>query len=242
MIKMKKALSILVVLLMVRGYVHSQQNTPLWKTLPDIPPMPKADVSGFAPVNDIKMYYAIFNKDGKDPVLLLHGGLVSSDYWSSEVQLLSKTNEVIIVDSRGHGRSTMSDQPFSYKLMASDVLQMMDYLKLRKVSIVGWSDGGIIGLILAIQNPGRVNKLFTFGTNFNVSGYKSEPSDTAMSARFMAQIQANYREHSPTPDNFTALLKALGKMYNIEPDLKPAEIETIKAPTVIAFGEYEQFI
>ena len=62
MIKMKKALSILVVLLMVRGYVHSQQNTPLWKTLPDIPPMPKAEVSGFGPVNDIKMYYAIFNK------------------------------------------------------------------------------------------------------------------------------------------------------------------------------------
>ena len=59
--------------------------------------------------------------------------------------------------------------------MASDVLQMMDYLKLRKVSIVGWSDGGIIGLILAIQNPERVNKLFTFGTNFNLSGYKSEP-------------------------------------------------------------------
>ena len=58
----------------------------------------------------------------------------------------------------------------------------------------------------------------------------------------MAQVQANYREHSPTPDNFTALLKALGKMYNMEPDLKPAEIETIKAPTVIAFGEYEQFI
>ena len=204
--------------------------------------MPKADESGFAPVNDIKMYYAIFNKEGKDPVLLLHGGLVSSDYWSSEVRLLSKTNKVIIVDSRGHGRSTMSDQPFSYNLMALDVLQILEYLKIKKVSIVGWSDGGIIGLILAIQNPERVNKLFTFGTNFNLSGYKSEPSDTAMSARFMAQVQANYREYSPTPDNFAGLLKALGKMYSIEPDLKPAEIETIKAPTVIAFGEYEQFI
>jgi len=239
---MKKALYLLIALLLVGGYVSSQQTTPLWKTLPDIPPMPKADESGFAPVNDIKMYYAIFNKEGKDPVILLHGGLVSSDYWSFEVPLLSKTNKVIIVDSRGHGRSSMSDQPFSYNLMASDVLQIMGYLKIKKVSIVGWSDGGIIGLILAIQNPERVNKLFTFGTNFNLSGYKSEPSDTTIASRFMAQVQANYREHSPTPDSFAGLMKALGKMYEIEPDLKPAEIETIKAPTVIAFGEYEQFI
>lgn len=239
---MKKAVTILIALLTVGNYVSSQQTTPLWKTLPDLPPMPKADESGLASVNDIKMYYAVFNKEGKDPVILLHGGLVSSDYWSFEVPLLSQSHKVIIVDSRGHGRSTMSDQPFSYNLMASDVLQILDYLKIKKVSIVGWSDGGIIGLILAIHNPERVNKLFTFGANFNLSGYKSEPSDTTMSSRFMARVQANYREHSPTPDNFTGLMKALGKMYNIEPNLKPEELETIKAPTIIAFGEYEQFI
>jgi pimeloyl-ACP methyl ester carboxylesterase len=240
--KMKRPLSILIALLIFGSYASSQQNTPLWKTLPDLPPMPKADESGLAPVNDIKMYYAIFNEEGKDPVILLHGGLVSSDYWSFEVPLLSKTNKVIIVDSRGHGRSTMSDQPFSYNLIASDVLQILEYLKIKKVSIVGWSDGGIIGLILAIKNPERVNKLFTFGTNFNLSGYKSESSDATMSSRFMARVQANYREHSPTPDNFAGLMKALGKMYSTEPDLKPAEIRTIKAPTIIAYGEYEQFI
>jgi pimeloyl-ACP methyl ester carboxylesterase len=63
-----------------------------------------------------------------------------------------------------------------------------------------------------------------------------------MSARFMAGVQANYRKISPTPDNFAGLMKALGKMYGTEPDLKPVEIETIKAPTVIAYGQYEQFI
>ena len=239
---MKKALIILIALLVVDNYASSQQTTPLWKTLPDIPPMPKADESGLAPVNDIKMYYAIFNKEGKDPVILLHGGMVSSDYWSFEVPLLSKTNKVIIVDSRGHGRSNMSDQPFSYNLMASDVLQILKYLKIKKVSIVGWSDGGIIGMILAIQNPELVNKLFIFGANFNLTGYKSEPADPAMSSHFMALVKLNYREHSPTPDNFGGFMEALGKMYSTEPDLKPTEIETIKAPTVVAFGEYEQFI
>jgi len=233
---------ILIALLIVGRYAASQSPAPLWKTLPDIPPMPKADESGLASINDIRMYYAIFNKEGKDPVLLLHGGMVSSDYWSFEVPLLSKTHKVIIADSRGHGRSTLTNRPLGYNLMASDIVQLMDTLQIKKASIVGWSDGGIIGLILAIQVPERVNKLFTFGANFNLSGYKSEPPDTAMAARFMAQVQANYRRLSPTPDNFSGLMKALGKMYSMEPDLKPEEIKTIKAPTVIAFGEYEQFI
>jgi pimeloyl-ACP methyl ester carboxylesterase len=55
-------------------------------------------------------------------------------------------------------------------------------------------------------------------------------------------VQANYRKLSPTPDDFGKLRKALGKMYSIEPDIKPDEIRTIKAPTVIACGQYEQFI
>ncbi len=163
---MKQKLIILFTVLLVVSSAISQTTVPLWKTLPDTPPMPQADESGLAPVNDIKMYYAIFNKDGQEPVILLHGGLVSSDVWSLEVPLLSKTHKVIIVDSRGHGRSTMSNQPLGYNLMASDVLQLMDYLKIKNASIVGWSDGGIIGLILAIKYPERVNKLFTFGTNY----------------------------------------------------------------------------
>ena len=239
---MKQTLIIFLTVLIAGSCAISQTTVPLWKTLPDTPPMPQADESGLAPVNDIKMYYAIFNKDGKEPVILLHGGFVSSDEWGFEVPLLSKTHKVIIVDSRGHGRSSMSDQPLGYNLMASDVLQLMDYLKIKKASIVGWSDGGIIGLILAIKYPERVNKLFTFGTNYNLSGYKTEPFDSALAARFMARVQANYRKLSPTPDGFAGLRKALGKMYSTEPNLKPEEIKTIKAPTVIACGQYEQFI
>ena len=239
--KMKKALIVLIIVL-VAGCATNRPAVSLWKTLPDAPPMPSADESGLAPVNDIKLYYAVFNKEGKDPVILLHGGLVNSNYWGFEVPLLSKTHKVIVVDSRGHGRSTMSDQPFSYNLMASDVLQLMNYLKIKKASIVGWSDGGIIGLILAINNSERIDKLFTFGTNYNLSGYKSEVADPAAGARFMAKVQADYNKLSSTPDGFLKLRSALGKMYSSEPNLNPEEIKTIKAPTVIAGGQYEQFI
>ena len=222
--------------------VAAQPAVPLWKTVPEAPPMIKADESGLAPVNGINMYYAVFNKGAGDPVILLHGGFGNSDCWGFEVPLLSKAHRVIIADSRGHGRSSMPDQPLSYDLMAADVIRLMDYLKIDKASIVGWSDGGIIGIILAIRHPERVNKLFTYGANFNRSGYMEEPPDSAMSARYMAQSEAAYRRLSPTPDGFGKLKKALRELYSMEPDLKPADIRTIQAPTVIACGEHEQFI
>jgi pimeloyl-ACP methyl ester carboxylesterase len=231
-----------IILLMIGFAVKTSAQVPLWKTMPEIPAMPQADESGLAPVNEIHMYYAIFNKGGKDPVILLHGGFANADFWGFEVPLLAETHEVIVADSRGHGRSTMSDQPFTYNLMSSDVLQLLNYLKIKKVSIVGWSDGGIIGLILAMRHPDRINKLFTYGTNFNHSGDSSEPMDTAMSARFMAKVKADYHRLSPTPNDFVKLRTALGKMYDAEPNLQPAEIKKIKAPTVIACGQYEQFI
>jgi pimeloyl-ACP methyl ester carboxylesterase len=86
---------------------------------------------------------------GKDPVILLHGGFVSSDVWGFELPLLMKTHQVIVVDSRGHGRSSMSSQPFSYELMTSDVIKLIDHLHIKKASIIGWSDGGIIGMLKA---------------------------------------------------------------------------------------------
>ena len=239
---MKQLLIFFSILLIVSINGFGQTTAPLWKTLPVPPLMLQADQSGLAPVNDIKLYYAIFNEHGKEPVILLHGGLVSSDVWAFEVPLLLKKHKVIVVDSRGHGRSLLGNQPLGYDLMASDILQLMDYLKIDKASIVGWSDGGIIGMILAIKNPERINKLFTFGSNYNLSGYKSEPSDSALAALFMTRARANYRKLSPTPDDFDKLKKSIGKMYSTEPDLKPMAIRTIKAPTVIACGQYDQFI
>ena len=219
-----------------------KSELPLWKTIPVIPVMPKADESGFVKVNDIKMYYAIYNKSGKEPVILLHGGLGNSDDWGFETPLLQKKHEVIVVDCRGRGRSTMSDQPLSYDLMTSDLLGLMDQLHLKKVSIVGVSDGGVIGLLMAIHHPERIDKLFAYGANFNNSGYTTVPPDTALSHKYMRMAEASYRALSSTPEGFIAMRKALFKMYDTEPDIKPSELQTIKAPTIIADGEYEQFI
>src|SRR5271166_5260622 len=115
-----------------------------WQTLPPVPAMPAAVSSGYASVNGIRMYYAVYGEG--EPILMIHGGLANSDYWANQVIALSKTHKVIVADSRGHGRSTRTAEPIGYDLMASDYLALLDYLKIPKTALAGWSDGGIIGI------------------------------------------------------------------------------------------------
>jgi pimeloyl-ACP methyl ester carboxylesterase len=130
--------------------------------------LPEPVESGMAPVNDIEMYYAIYGEG--EPVILLHGGLGNADYFANQIPVLAAEYQVIAVDSRGHGRSTVTETPIGYALMASDVLALMDFLEIESASIVGWSDGGIIGLDIAINNPDRLNKLIAYGANYTPAG------------------------------------------------------------------------
>ena len=218
---------------------------PLWTTLPDPPGMPKPEADGFVRSHGAHLYYAVFNRDGGRPVVLLHGGMSSSDSWGFEVPRLAAHHEVIVMDSRAQGRSSGATGPITYSLMASDVLRLMDALHLRRASIVGASDGAIVGLLLAVRNPERLDKLFAWGANFNTHAERRSPPDPSLKlvgATYLAKMEANYRTLSPTPKGFPNLLKTLGRMYATEPNLTPAELHRISAPTVIADGEYEQFI
>jgi pimeloyl-ACP methyl ester carboxylesterase len=221
------------------------QSPPLWATVPEVPPLPMPERSGFINNDGARLYYAVFNRRGGSPVILLHGGFASSDSWGYEVPRLARTHEVIVMDNRGQGRSSMPEAALSYDQMASDVVAVLDAVHVRKASVVGLSDGGIIGLILGIRDPGRVDKLFVWGANFNLQSDSTAPPDPAMKgmgAIFMARMQAQYQAVSPTPDGFPALRTKLGLLYAKEPNLTPAELGNIKAPTVVADGEHEQFI
>ena len=77
---------------------------------------------------------------------------------------------VIVAESRGHGRSTRRAEPFGYDLMASDYLALLDYLKIARVVLVGWSDGGIIGLDIAMKNPERLSNRFAQAANITTDG------------------------------------------------------------------------
>jgi pimeloyl-ACP methyl ester carboxylesterase len=119
-----------------------------WKVLPPTPELPPATVAGPVHVNDIEMWRAEFGpRDGK-PVIMVHGGLANANYFGRVIPfLVDEGFHVVAVDSRGHGRSTRSAQPYSYEPMASDVVAMLDALRVPKADLVGWSDGGIIGIV-----------------------------------------------------------------------------------------------
>jgi pimeloyl-ACP methyl ester carboxylesterase len=192
------------------------------------------DHTGFADINGIRMWYAIFNPHGGSPVLLLHGGLGSSRDWRAQVPALIGKHEVILADSRGQGRSTRSEAPIGYDLMANDVLALMDHLKLAKVSIVGWSDGGIIGLDIAIHHPERIEKLFAYGANYNVAGL-TPPSPLERERMEEPEEIFDIDDHERTVHDVMA-------MWYSQPDFKPAQLSSIKVPTVIADGEHEEAI
>ena len=207
--------------------------------------MPRPDSSGVVSVNGSRLYFAIFHRGGGAPVLLLHGGSASSEIWAGEVERLRGSHEVIVIDTRGHGRSSRSAEPFSYAGFASDALGMMDSLRLSRVAVVGWSDGGVTGLVLAIEHPDRVTRLFTYGANFDRTGYSSAPPDSVARAngrRFRERMAAEYARLSPTPDGFPALSAALDTLYAREPAITTAALQSIRVPTGICAGEHEQFI
>src|SRR6202158_187692 len=131
-----------------------------WEVLPPTPAPIHSERSGQANANGISIHYAVYSQGS--PVILLHGGLANADYWGNQIKALAPHHTVIVMDSRGHGRSTRDSRPYGYDLMADDVLSLMDVLQVPKADIVGWSDGGILALDLAIRHPDRVGKIFAF--------------------------------------------------------------------------------
>ena len=104
--------------------LQATAGEPLWQTLPPTPAPVPGEHSGHAKVNGISLYYATIGRG--PPVVLLHGGLSNSDYWGNQVKALAPHHTVIVVDSRGHGRSTRDARPYGYDLMADDVVALLD--------------------------------------------------------------------------------------------------------------------
>jgi len=212
---------------------------PQWLTLPPTPVLPQAAKSGYAPVNGIKIWYAEFGRGA--PVILLHGGLANSNYWGKLVAALAQHYRVIVMDSRGHGRSSRDEKPYGYDLMASDVVALMDYLKIDKAALIGWSDGAIIGLDIAMHHPQRLSKLFAFAANSDPSAVKDVEHDPVFSA-FIARARTEYEKLSPTPKEYDAFLKQITKMWDSEPHWTAADLAAIKVPTWIVDADHDEAI
>jgi pimeloyl-ACP methyl ester carboxylesterase len=182
-----------------------------WQSLPTPPALPPSDRSGYAPVNGIQMYYAVYGRG--DPLLLIPIGMADADMWAAQIPALARHHSVIVADSRGHGRSSRTPEPYSYALLSADYLALLDYLRITKVALVGASDGAIIGLDIAINHPERLSKLFAQGANATLDGIFSEAADPTASKSASQLWEADYRRLSPTPDQFDAFHKAMNRMW-----------------------------
>jgi pimeloyl-ACP methyl ester carboxylesterase len=211
-----------------------------WLTLPEPPAMPPAVSSGYAPVNGIQMYYATYGRG--EPILLIHGGLGHADIWANQVAEMSKTNLVIVGDSRGHGRSSRNEQPYGYDLMSSDYLALLDFLKIDKVSLVGWSDGGIIGIDIALGHPERLNKLFAQAANVTVDGVDPNVMNSKVFSAYIDRMGKDYARMSKTPDQYSAFVDQISKMWASQPAWTKEQLATIKVPTAIVLGDHDEAI
>ena len=183
-----------------------------------------------------------FASYGEGPaVILLHGGMGHSGNFGKQVAAIASAGyRVVVVDSRGHGRSTRGVQPLSYELFASDLEAVMDAAGLASASIVGWSDGADTGLILALRKPERVKNLYFFACNVDPSGTK-ELEFTDLLGRCIGRHTADYELLSPVGD-FDQLGDDLGEMQRTQPNLSQQQLASVTVPVVSVLGEHDEFI
>ena len=203
-------------------------------------PLPATDDQGYVENESARIWYVTYGSGF--PVILLHGGLGHSGNWGYQVPALVKSGyRAIVIDSRGHGRSTRDERPYSYELMASDVLAVMDTLNLEKAGLVGWSDGACTALILSSQSPARVAGVFYFACNMDPSGTK-EFEFTPIVQRCFNRHVKDYAKLSTTPDQFDAFSEAVGLMQRTQPNYSVNDLAAISVPVAIVHSEHDEFI
>lgn len=205
--------------------------------------LPQANEQGYITNQGARIWYSTFgNRKGK-PVVLLHGGLGHSGNWGYQVkELIEKDYKVVLIDSRGHGHSSRDEQPFTYQLMAYDLAAVLDFLDIKKVGLVGWSDGAVTSLIFADLFPERVFGVFYFACNMDNSGtienIEYGPTLTACFHRHTL----DYAKLSATPNQFDSFIEAVGVMQRTQPNYSISDLERIKVPVLIVQSEHDEFI
>ena len=204
------------------------------------PPLPQADEEGATEHDGARIWYASY---GAGPaVVLLHGGLGHSGNWGNQVPaLVAAGYQAIVLDTRGHGRSTRDERPLHYAQLARDTTAVMDRLGVERAALVGWSDGACTAMLLADHQPERAAGVFFFACNMDPSGAK-ELEPAPILERCISRHIADYRALSPAPDAWDAFTAAVGKMQGSEPNYTAEDLARITVPVAIVQSEHDEFI
>jgi pimeloyl-ACP methyl ester carboxylesterase len=184
--------------------------------------------------------------------ILLHGGLGHSGNFANQIRpLTAAAYRVIVIDSRGHGRSSRDARPYTYELMAGDVLAVMDTLDVRQAGLVGWSDGAAVALTLAKTHRERVAGVFFFACNMDPSGAKEIDQSNPLINRCFGRHAKDYaamateRRRSGIGSDggdFKSLVNVVTEMQRTQPNWSAADLASVTRQVAIVTGENDEFI
>lgn len=193
-------------------------------------------------INDISLYYEAYGEGS--PILVLHGGSAFIETMHNQITALAADHFVVAPDSRAHGRTSDAEGvPLSYAQMADDMIALMDHLQIDKADIVGWSDGGNIGLDMAIRYPARVGKLVTYGSNFHTNGLvpeeegegiNSSPDDPSWEV-----VRSFYQSVAPDPDHWPVFHGKLITMWDTQPTFTTDDLGGVSSQVLVMAGEFD---
>ncbi len=185
------------------------------------------DIRGF------KMYCEVYGEG--EPLLIIHGNGGSIDNFLKQIPYFSKKYKVIIADSRAQGKSIDNSDSLSYEMMADDYAALLSAMKVDSAYVIGWSDGGINGLLLAIRHPEKVKKLAVTGANL-------QPDTSAVYGEVINMVMPSYKmlkaKKAPLSDQEKAGLKLLNLLV-AEPHIPLSDVHKIAAPTLVIGGDHD---
>ncbi|MFS8082323.1 MAG: alpha/beta fold hydrolase [Ginsengibacter sp.] len=178
-----------------------------------------------------KMYYETYGTGA--PLLIIHGNGGSIHDFTNQIPFFDKNYKVIVADSRAQGKSIDNGDSLSYEMMTDDLNALLDHLHFDSCYVIGWSDGGINGLLLAIRHPDKVKKLAVTGANLVPDTSAVEPEIFTWAKSFSDSI--NKLPLSPE-------VKTDRKLFNLlahEPHISVAQLQTIKCPVLVIGGDHD---
>lgn len=189
----------------------------------------------YASIRGFKMYYETYGS-GK-PLLLVHGNGGSISNFENQIAYFAKNYKVIAVDSRAQGKSTDLSDSLSYEIMADDLNALLDTLQIKNCYVIGWSDGGINGLLLAMRHPDKVGKLAITGANL-------KPDTTTLDPfvyNEIAKTDKKYRDSLKRSGSAPLLKNAwkVNHMMLVEPKNILTDLHRVKCPVLVIGGDHD---
>ena len=179
-----------------------------------------------------KMYYEVYGKG--EPLLIIHGNGGSINNFENQIPYFSKNYQVILADSRAHGKSIDQGDSLNYEIMTDDLNALLDTLHIDSCNVIGWSDGGIEGLLLAIRHPKKVKKLAVTGANLIPDAILS--TDPWVVETVISAIDS--LKKLPVSFETKRQLKLQRLLIN-EPHITHAALQTIACPTLVIGGDQD---